>query len=238
MGFPALAKLLILQDRDQRLRQLQASLKQWPLEKAKAEGEIRQEKQRVQDAGQVIKTLEAKRLALEGDVSASQDKIVKYRTQQLQVKKQDEYDALEHEIKTLLESIDQLETDEIGLLEDIEKAEAELETLKDTASKAIKLIEAQIEIINQSLAANEAKLDAAKAALEKARSDVSDESALQQYDFVSKQVKNRFPIIVPIHAGKCTGCHLKVENQVEGEARRGQNLIRCSNCGRIVYFEA
>lgn len=238
MGFPALAKLLILQDRDQRLRQLQASLKQWPLEKAKAEGEIRQEKQRVQDAGQVIKTLEAKRLALEGDVSASQDKIVKYRTQQLQVKKQDEYDALEHEIKTLLESIDQLETDEIGLLEDIEKAEAELETLKDTASKAIKLIEAQIEIINQSLAANEAELDAAKAALEKARSDVSDESALQQYDFVSKQVKNRFPIIVPIHAGKCTGCHLKVENQVEGEARRGQNLIRCSNCGRIVYFEA
>lgn len=237
MGFPALAKLLILQDRDQRFRQLETSLKQWPLEKAKAEGEIAKEKARVAEAEAVIKELEVKRLSIEGDVSAAEDKVVKHRTQQLQIKKQDEYDALELEIKTLLELIDAKETEELGLLEEIGKSEAVLAGLKAEMEKATVTFEAQIAIINQSIATNEAELDEARAAVEKARGEVSDAAALQQYDFVVRQVKGRFPIIVTVSGAKCSGCHLKVESEVESEARRGQQLIRCSNCGRIVYFD-
>lgn len=238
MGFPALAKLLILQDRDQRLRQLETSLKQWPLEKARAESAIAKEKERVESAEAGIKELEVKRLGMEGEVEAAREKVVKYRTQQLEIKKQDEYDALEHEIKTLLESIDGQETEELELLEEIEKSETVLAALKEEMAKATKTFEAQIATINESLAANEAEIGDAREVLETARGDVADGSALQQYDFVVKQVKGRFPVIVTVSGGQCSGCHLKVESEVESEARRGQQMIRCSNCGRIVYFDA
>ncbi len=174
---------------------------------------------------------------MEGEVELAQDKVVKYRTQQLEIKKQDEYDALEHEIKTILGSIDEQETEEIEFLDEIERSETVLARLKEEMTKATTTFEAQIATINQGLEVNEAELDETKATVEKARGDIDDTSALQQYDFVCRQVKARFPIIVTVNAAKCSGCHIKVESEVESEARRGQQLIRCSNCGRIVYFQ-
>jgi hypothetical protein len=236
MAAPSLAKLLILQERDQRLNQVETMLRQWPQEKAKTESDIAKEKARVTEAEAALKDLEARRLALEGEVEAAEEKIVKYRTQQLEIKKQDAYDALEHEIALLKEFIDEQETAELDVLEEISESETTLEGLKAEVADAIATYEAHLVTISEALQRNEAELDEAKAAREKARGDVSDESALQQYDFVLKQVK-RFPIIVEIDQGKCKGCHLKVESEVESEARRGNQIVRCSNCGRMVYFD-
>jgi predicted nucleic acid-binding Zn-ribbon protein len=47
-------------------------------------------------------------------------------------------------------------------------------------------------------------------------------------------------VVVPIHDGKCGGCHLKVSSEVES-ASRGKGppgeLAICDQCSRIVYWE-
>ena len=63
---------------------------------------------------------------------------------------------------------------------------------------------------------------------------------LRVYDRIATR---QLPAVVPIHAGKCGGCHLKVSSEVESAARGKQvdplaQLPTCDQCGRIVYWDA
>ncbi|MFP4281583.1 MAG: zinc ribbon domain-containing protein [Opitutales bacterium] len=154
MASSSLAKLLILQDRDQRCSQVQASLAQWPLERANTERDIAHEKERVAAVEKRLSELEIARKHLEGQVADAEEKIVKYRTQQLQVKKQEEYTALEHEVTTLRETIDDWETEELDLLDAIDHAENELEVLKEEVAANIATYEAHLRTLDEGHAAN------------------------------------------------------------------------------------
>ena len=178
-----------------------------------------------------------KRKELEGQVADAEEKIRKYRTQQLAVKKQDEYNALENEITTLRETIDDWETEELDVLDALDHAEAHLTETKEQVAAAVATLEVHLRTLDDGLAQNKNALGEAEAQLKVARDDLSkDTEALRQYDFVRKQVK-RFPIMVELVDGKCRGCHLRVSGEVESGARKGTEIILCSSCGRIIYFD-
>jgi len=65
-----------------------------------------------------------------------------------------------------------------------------------------------------------------------------EEPVLRVYDRIAQQKQ---PVCVPLHGGKCGGCHLKVSSEAES-ASRGKNpdikLPVCDQCGRILYWEA
>ena len=43
--------------------------------------------------------------------------------------------------------------------------------------------------------------------------------------------------VVPIRNGQCTGCHMRVSPNLINEIQRGQKLMTCESCARIVYTE-
>ena len=43
--------------------------------------------------------------------------------------------------------------------------------------------------------------------------------------------------IVPIRNEQCSGCHMKVSQNLINEVRRGQKMMTCESCSRIVYLE-
>lgn len=237
MAHPSLAKLLILQDRDQRFTQLKAQLDQWPAERQATERDIQAERNRIKEAENAVIQLELQRKEIEGRVSDAQERIVKYRTQQLSIKKQEEYDALENEITTLRESIDDWETEELDVLDSIDHAETHLSRTKEEVAANIATLEAHLRTIDEGLEQNRAEVGSAEKLLSEAREAAEEDGdAVRQYDFVRRQVK-RFPILVAIEEGKCQGCHLRVSAEVDSGARKGTEIVRCSSCGRIVYFD-
>jgi len=237
MAHSSLAKLLILQERDQRFAQLTGQLRQWPEERKSTERDIRTERARIESAEAAVQELELRRKELEGSVADAEERIVKYRTQQLAVKKQEEYTALESEITTLREMIDEWETVELDVLDGIDHAQADLEKVKNEVAANVATLEAHLRTIDEGLAQNQAQVGEAEAELASARTQAeADAGAIGQYDFVRAQVK-RFPIIVPLEGGKCKGCHLRVSSEVESAARRDSEIARCSSCGRIVYID-
>ncbi|MGH8021205.1 MAG: zinc ribbon domain-containing protein [Opitutaceae bacterium] len=78
------------------------------------------------------------------------------------------------------------------------------------------------------------ELQAAQAEVDAARAGAR-ENLLPRYDHLSRHVG--LPVIVPLRAGKCGGCHLKVSNGVVTEVRKGVEIVACDNCSRIVFFE-
>jgi predicted nucleic acid-binding Zn-ribbon protein len=230
-----LQKLLILQDRDTRCDSIRRQLEDIPTEIKKEEVAIGKLKEALTEKESELKGLEVRRLDLEGEVAQAEDHIVKYKTQQMQVKKNEEFTALENEIKSLQSSISDLEDDELQILEEIEIQQSELDNLKQSTKEQKHTLEAHINLLKENYASFESELKAAEDAVKACQEEV-DDSVLQQYHYVKGQVK-RPPVVVQLEDGRCQGCHLKVSGDIESTARRGKELVRCDSCGRILYFD-
>src|SRR5215475_10438266 len=137
-------KLLILQDRDRRLRRLRAELAEIEPErqvlKAKASGA----QTGLENAKNKVREIESKRKELELEVEAKKELIRKYANQQFQTRKNEEYRALAHEIEMCKEAIFKIEDQEIALMEQSEAAQKEVVRATHAAAEAKKLVEDQI----------------------------------------------------------------------------------------------
>src|SRR6478735_9545930 len=117
MILPAVTQLLIIQDRDRKLRQLKTELKNAPLERKSLEGKLAGTSAALEAAKLKSKEIEVKRKDLENQVSALNDRILKYEQQKLGTKKNEEYAAYDHQIETLKKDIGALEDKELELME-------------------------------------------------------------------------------------------------------------------------
>ena len=78
MILPAVTQLLIIQDRDRKLRQLKGELKSAPLEKAAAEAKASGTAAALDAAKLRAKEIEVKRKELENEVRTREERIAKY----------------------------------------------------------------------------------------------------------------------------------------------------------------
>jgi predicted nucleic acid-binding Zn-ribbon protein len=233
MNHPALEKLLILQDRDQQRLNLEAQLKAVPSDVERVRHKIGAEQAAIEAAKAELKELETKRKLLETEIGAAEDKLAKYRTQQLQVRKNDEYQALGHEIETTEAAIGQLEERELEVLYRIDEARKRFAEAEAVLKANIAGHEARL----KTLAEREANLRAELAATEKAVAAARvplDEPSLRLYDRIAAR---QMPVCVPVRGGSCGGCHLKLSSENEAVARKGDKLATCDQCGRIVWLD-
>src|SRR5437016_5502756 len=122
MPSPVLEKLLILQDRDAKRLGLEAQLKAVPQDVALVERKIAGEKSAIETARTELKDLEVKKKTLETEIGSAETKVGQYRTQQLSIKKNDEYQAMGHQIETAVGQIAELEGKELEIMYSIDEA--------------------------------------------------------------------------------------------------------------------
>lgn len=233
-----LEKLLILQARDRRRRELEVQLKAAPGEVTAVEKKIAAERGAIEAAKLEWQQLESKKKVLETEIGAAEQKCAKYKTQQLEVRKNDEYRALGHEIETTEAQISKLEEEELGILYSIETAKAKFAAAEAELKANISGHEAKIRALKDRTAVIEAELATARADVDSARTPLT-EPVLRIYDRIAQR---QMPVCVPLRGGKCGGCHLKVSSEVESAARgKGDAtsaLPTCDQCGRIVWWES
>jgi uncharacterized protein len=229
-----LQALLILQERDTRRSQLEKILAQIPRERATCDARIASHRAGIDAAKKAVTELELKRKELESTLRSLEDQVGRYKTQQMSVKKNDEYQALTHEIELTEVKIGAAEEDEIKLLYELDTERAKskaaekalLEEIANETAQLARLIEREKNVRGDLVAAT-AEFEAARAPVLPA--------GLSRYDRLVKSVG--LPVVVALHDHKCGGCHLKVSNGVETEVRKGTEIVACDNCGRILFFQ-
>jgi predicted nucleic acid-binding Zn-ribbon protein len=234
MRHPALEKLLLLQDRDQRRLGLEAQLASIPVEIAGIERKIAAERAAIDAARNELKDLEVRKKALETEIGSIETRAGKYRTQQLEVRKNDEYQALGHEIEAAQKAVAELEERELEVMFAIDGARKKFADAEAEMKANIAGHEGRIRLLRERDTSLRAELVEARAALAAARAPL-DSPALRLYDRIAAGGQ---PVCVPIHDGKCGGCHLKVSGEADSIARKGDQLATCDQCGRIVWWEA
>jgi predicted nucleic acid-binding Zn-ribbon protein len=229
----AIEKLLILQDRDRKIRRLQTELAHIEPErqtlKTKASGAIAN----LEAGKQRVKQLESDRKRLELDVDAKQQLIAKYANQQLQTRKNEEYKALAHEIEMCKVDITKIEDQEITLMEQAEAAQKDVARLTADANEA----KGHAEKLVTELGQREQNLQKDLAGLQSDRSQLAEaveEGARGRYERLTKTKGDN--VLVGINHGVCGGCHMKLPTQVLVATQANQELVTCINCGRILYY--
>ncbi len=228
-----LDKLLALQESDMRRLALERQLQAVPREVAAVEARIAGEKQTIEAAKNEWRDLETKKKSLESEIKSAEEKVAKYKTQQMQVRKNDEYQALSHEIETTTGQIGTLEENEIGVMLSIDEARKRFADAEAVLKANIAGHEGRIQSLREREAELQAEHKTAVAVVASARVAVPDEQ-LRIYDRLAS--KPGHPVCVPVNGGRCGGCHMKVSSHIEFEARKGENITTCDQCSRLVYW--
>jgi hypothetical protein len=230
-----LEQLLVLQNRQQKIRHIEAEIKTLPLERSYLESQLAATVASVDALKQKARQLEVERKKLELDVGTRTESIARFKTQQYQTRKNDEFQALGHEIERYENEIRKLEDQELELMIEADKLKVEVEAAekssratKDSISRQLKDIEAKSQA-----------LEAQQAELAKERETIAskiDPDLLDQFERLFNSKGDA--AIVAVEHGVCTGCHMKVTTATASQVRAGKEIVSCENCGRILYYPA
>lgn len=226
-------KLLILQDRDRKIRRVKGELAHIEPERQSLKAKSASAAGGLDRAKTRVKEIESQRKELELEVESKKQQIIKYANQQFQTRKNEEYRALAHEIDACKAEIVKIEDREIELMEQGEAAQKEVVRATQTAGEARRVVEDQM----GQLGTREENLKAELIELEANREELAgavDEVARSRYE---RLVKNKGEnVLVGVQHGVCGGCHMKLPPQLLVSCQAQQELITCSNCGRILYY--
>jgi hypothetical protein len=227
-----LEQLLIIQDRQQKIRQIQTEIKTLPQQKSNLDAQLTASAASVEALKQKGRQVEVDRKNLELDVGTRSNSIAKLRTQQYETRKNDEFQAMGHEIERYENEIKKIEDQELELMMQADKVKAELVEEEKKAGATKESISRQLVDLDEKSKTLESRLQE----LTNERAELAakiDEDLLDRFERLFESKGDA--AIVALEHNVCTGCHMKVTTATIMHAKAGKEIVNCEQCGRILY---
>jgi uncharacterized protein len=230
-----LQDLLELQAVDMRLQDVHARLAAFPKKIAEAEARTAAAKAELEKskAAQLATVKDRKRYEL--DVEGWKEKVRKYKDQTSQIKTNEAYKALQHEVQMAEEQIAKAED---RLLEQMVSGEEYDRRIK-VSEKALKEVEEIVRGERSKIEAEKAEDDESLAELDIKRAAIVPripEKMMDHYDRIVR--KHHGVALAEVRDEKCTACGMRVRPHVFQEMRRAnsEEMFHCETCTRILYY--
>jgi predicted nucleic acid-binding Zn-ribbon protein len=229
-----IAQLVALQKVDDAIHAMQTELEQAPREVDTLEQRftaLEEQRAKILDKLEHLQE-QQKRLTIEIDDDATRMK--KSKSKLMQVGNTREYHAMLREMDNIEKSNRSREEEKLTLHEALQLENASLEE----AASAHQSLQTDLEDKRGTL---QARMDAAQAQLnilQKKRSTaVADipPPIFSRYEFIRNRLEH--PVIVSVNQGVCAGCHIAIPPQTFIELQRGQQILSCPNCQRLIYWD-
>jgi uncharacterized protein len=228
-------QLLILQERDRRILQVNSELSDLDPQRRALEVKAAQTQTALESVRAQLKQWENGRNQSELEVVTLKERIERYSLQQYQTKKNDEYRALGHEIEQCQEAIIKQEDQQLDFMEKIEAMQQSLKQVTQSAHESKSLVDSKL----AELSLREQNLHQQLLELQSGREQIAatiDEGTLNRYERLLKHKGDR--VLVGIDRGVCAGCHMILPTHLLIACQSDQEIIICSNCGRMLFYTA
>ncbi|HEX3821024.1 MAG TPA: C4-type zinc ribbon domain-containing protein [Candidatus Sulfotelmatobacter sp.] len=230
---PEIENLLKLQDADKEIRRLQDEVAELPRRVTAIEQKLAGTKTQLEKAQAAVKADEANRRKFDTNIGDLRGKISKYRDQSLDVKTNEQYKALLHEIQFAEKEIAANEDKVLELMVNADARDKEVKAAQAELKVEAAEIEKEKEAARQRTAEDEKLLSEWRAKRDQLRGGVR-EDLLRHYERVSKF---RGSGISEVRDHKCMACQVMLRPQTYNEIRSGKEAIVCDSCQRILYFD-
>ncbi len=230
---PEIENLLKLQEVDKEVRRLQDEVAELPKRVAAIEQRLAGTQAQLDKAQAAVKADEAARRKYDANISELRTKISKYRDQSLDVKTNEQYKALLHEIQFAEKEISANEDKILELMVNADTRDKEVKAAQAELKEEKAEIEKEKEQARQRTAEDEKLLIEWRGKRDQLRSGVR-EDLLRHYERVSKF---RGSGISEVRDHKCMACQVMLRPQTYNEVRSGKETVFCDSCQRILYFD-
>jgi uncharacterized protein len=232
---PNMQRLVVLQDLDERILKLRKDLAALPARLAAIEANLNGAKSKLTAAQDSRTNALKERKKFELDVEQWRERARKYRDQSYEVKTNEAFKALQHEIAHAEAEIASAED---RLLERmvageeydraIKAAETELKSAESVAATERRELESQ-------RASLESQLASAEAERGKIVPEIP-ESLLREYDRIGR--RHHGIALAKVVGETCQACGVRIRPHVYQELRRaeGDQIFSCETCNRILYY--
>jgi predicted nucleic acid-binding Zn-ribbon protein len=230
--YPELEQLLVLQDRQLKIKQIETEIETVPLQRKSLEAQLAASVAGVEALKQKNRHVEMDRKKLELDVGTRTETIARLKTQQYQTRKNDEFQAIGHEIERYENEIRKIEDEELELMVQADTIKVDLAEEEKKAGVVRESIARQ----TKDLEAKSTTLQSQLEELSKERAEIAgkiDEDLLSRFERLFKSKGDA--VVVALEHEVCTGCHMKVTTQTAHRVKAGKEIVSCENCGRILY---
>jgi uncharacterized protein len=229
-----LQKLIALQNLDTSIRKLEKDQEAIPQRRAEIEEEFDQRAFEIRALESRRDEAKHTRARLENEVTEQKGRVERAERNLMSSKKQDEYTAAIREADSARKQISALETQILEQMETLEQSEAalkeraeEIASLNSDREVRLKAFDEETGTIGERLAAFRKERDELFANLPKPMSSLYARIKGRIRDGVAvAEARNR----------SCTACFMSLRPQVMAEIRRGEEVMTCDNCGRILYY--
>ncbi len=225
-------QLLAVQEHDVRILQLEKEMRDIPARKERELERLNSHKEALAVAEEALKAKQADLKQLEVETGVKQEKIGKLRGQQLELKTNKEFKAMENEIATIEAAIKAIEDSELIVMEEIEEARQGVEESRKELEGEDNEVQEDIKALDERLGGLEAELSDETSARKAAAEGIESEW-LVRYDSIFKSKGGN--ALVTTSGGVCGGCHMTLPPYLQHDAKKRLGMVVCGFCGRLLY---
>jgi hypothetical protein len=199
------------------------------------ETRLKEKQTKTDEKLQHVKKLETDRTEQEKMLFIEQERLKKFRgrLQGINVRNPHAYSANQREVDKIKKDVEAIEATLLKIMQEVEDQRKALESFnKDIAESKSRLADA-VKFAEEKNAGLMSKLKELKIERDKLATEV-EPKALAAYD----RIQGRFPrnAVVIARDELCMGCHMHIPAQMFNELQRGEKLITCPNCQRVLLF--
>jgi len=227
-------KLLIeLQKLDRRIFQILDMQKKAPEFLQSAESPLQDILSRLQALKNLGESLVTQQRGSELELTTQEDLLHKVRSRLSELKTNKEYQAHLYEIEQARKKKDSIEESLLEVMGRVEENDKAVKELEEQASEAQKVFDAEkVRLEDQSAELVNERTDLE--GRQKTVADMVEKPLLARYDRL-KTMRKGFAV-AEVQDGSCGGCRLQLPPQLIAEVRRGDELMDCSYCHRILFM--
>lgn len=189
--------------------------------------------QRLEAAREALAETEQAQRRAEADAQDHEAERVRLEGQQHQVKTNEAYRALLAEIDRAREAVSDAETRILEAMEGIEEAKSAYTSLEEQVRSVVGRIEARVREHEERAKVLDAEIDALRARR-------SEHAAAIEGELVARYEKigtRRRPAVAIVSRETCQGCRVGIPPQKYIEILKGEQIVTCGSCGRILIDE-
>jgi predicted nucleic acid-binding Zn-ribbon protein len=173
------------------------------------------------------------RKRLEDDIKVHEQKISKLKDQTLQAKTNEQYRAFQNEIDFAAREIRKCEDRILELMGQAEPLDANVKKAEAALKEEQKQVDGEKAVARERTASDKKQLDQ----LVSERKAIVAEMNPQVYKTYERlKKKRRGSAIAEVVGDRCGACQIALRPQFVQDLRKGDEMMFCESCGRIVYY--
>ncbi len=222
-----------LQEVDNQAAELSKEVAALPKHIALIESKLAGSARRVEMDNAALVANGKERKRLDGEIQTQNQKVSKLRDQMLAAKNNDQYKAFQHEIEFCEAEVRKHEDRILELMSESDPLEKAVKAAELALGEEKKRVETEKAVAREKTAVDEKALAELRARRAQIAAEVTP-SILKEYDRLRKA--RRGIAVAEVADGRCTACHIGVRPQFMQELRRGDKVMFCESCGRILVY--